>query len=107
MSLHFCGGKLASFSVTNAKSGCKYCKEEPKDDNCCKNTKVDVKVKDNHQVESAVKLPKLFSVDVFLRSNASQIFKLFLPAFFNKLENRPPPKITGVALHVLNCVFRN
>lgn len=110
LSLHFCGGKLAAVSATNAKASCKYCTAESitqKDDNCCKNTNVDVKVKDNHQAESAVKLPKLFSVDVFLHPNVSQILRQILPTFFSKLENKTPPKSTGVALHVMNCVFRN
>ncbi|MBC7615805.1 MAG: hypothetical protein H7202_07035 [Pedobacter sp.] len=110
LSLHFCGGKLASISALNAKEVCKYCKSEPiaqKDDNCCKNTKIDVKVKDNHQIESAVKLPKIFSIDAFIPRAAHTIFKKLLPNLFNKVENRNPPKITGVALHVMNCVFRN
>ena len=110
LSLHFCGGKLASISASNAKEVCKYCKSEPiaqKDDNCCKNTKIDVKVKNNHQIESAVKLPKVFSIDAFIPRIAHTIFKQFLPSLFNKAESRNPPKITGVALHVMNCVFRD
>ena len=110
LSLHFCGDKLAAVSATNATAACKYCKTESatkKDDNCCKNTKVDVKVKDNHQIESAIKLPKLFSIDVFLHPNVSRVLRQFLPIFFSKLENKAPPKSTSVALHVMNCVFRN
>jgi len=110
LSLHFCGGKLASVSVVSAKASCKYCKAEStakKDDTCCKNTKVDVKVKDDHQTESAIKLPKLFSVDAFLHPNVSQILHQFFPTFFSKLENKAPPRSTSVALHVMNCVFRN
>lgn len=110
LSLHFCGGKLAGVSATHAKAICKYCKSEPakqKDNNCCKNTTVDFKVKDNHQAESAIKMPKLFSVDVFLHPNIKEIISYCLPSIFNKLENKAPPKATGVALHVLNCVFRN
>ncbi len=110
LSLHFCGGKLAAVSATSAKASCTYCKAEAAskmDDNCCKNTKVDVKVKDNHQVESAVKLPKLFSVDFFIHFSYDEAFKWILPKFFSKLENKAPPKSTSVALHVMNCVFRN
>jgi hypothetical protein len=110
LSLHFCGGKLAAISATKATASCKYCKAETaskKDDNCCKNTKVDVKVKDNHKTESGVKLPKLFSVDVYLHPNVSRVFNLFFPTFFSKLTNKAPPESTGVALHVMNCVFRN
>ncbi|MEJ5993848.1 hypothetical protein WG904_05385 [Pedobacter sp. Du54] len=110
LSLHFCGGKLASVSTTTARASCTYCKAESanqKDNNCCKNTKVEVKVKDNHQAESAIKAPKLFSVDLFLHPNVSQIINQFLPTFFSKLANKAPPKPSGVALHVMNCVFRN
>lgn len=110
LSLHFCGGKLASVSVSNAKASCKYCKSAPlaeKESNCCKNTQIDVKVKDNHQIESGVKLPTLFSVDVILPRTFHAIFRQFLPNFFNRLENKAPPKTTSVALHVMNCVFRN
>ena len=110
LSLHFCGGKLASVSASNAKASCKYCKSEPvtqKEDNCCKNTKVDVKVKDSHQAESAIKMPRLLSIDVFIHPNISRVFSYFLPSVFNSLENEAPPNVAGVAIHVMNCVFRN
>jgi len=110
LSLHFCSGKFASVSLASAKTSCKYCKTEPtsqKEDDCCKNTKVDVKVKDNHQVESVVKLPKLFSVEAYIPRAFHSIFWQFMPKVFSRLENKAPPKATGVALHVMNCVFRN
>lgn len=110
LSLHFCGGKLASVAVASTKAACKYCKSEPiapKDDNCCKNTKVDIKVKDKHHVESAVKLPKSFSVDAIIPSPFHSILNYFVPKYLNRLENKAPPEITGVSLHIMNCVFRN
>jgi hypothetical protein len=109
LSLHFCGGKLADISAVNAKVACKYCKSEPlaqKDDSCCKNTKVDLKVKDSHHVESVVKVPKVFSIDLIFHEIIRDFAGNFLPALFSKLENKAPPR-TGVALHVMNCVFRN
>ncbi|MFI5451523.1 hypothetical protein ACHMWN_05140 [Pedobacter sp. UC225_61] len=110
LSMHFCGGKLASVSVYTDRAACKYCKSEPKDkkdDGCCKNTKVDVKVKDSHQAENSFKLPKLFSLEMFIPTKFSVLFKPFFPAFFSKLENKAPPRSTSVAIHVFNCVFRN
>lgn len=110
LSMHFCGGELASVSVFTDRAACKYCKEEPKDkkdDGCCKNTKVEVKVKDSHQTESSFKLPKLFSLEAYLPSRISELFKPFFPAFFSRMENKAPPRPAGVAIHVLNCVFRN
>jgi len=110
LSMHFCGGKLASVSVYTDRAACKYCKAEAKDkkdDGCCKNTKVDVKVKDSHQAESSFKLPKLFSLETFIPTKFSELFKPVIPAFFSKLENKAPPRSTSVAIHVFNCVFRN
>ena len=110
LSMHFCGGKLASVSVYTDRAACKYCKAEvkdKKDDGCCKNTKVDVKVKDSHQAESSFKLPKLFSLETFIPTKFSELFKPVIPAFFSKLENKAPPRSTSVAIHVFNCVFRN
>ena len=110
LSIHFCGGKLASVSVNSTKAACKFCKAEAsdkKDDGCCKNTKVDVKVKDSHQAEAALKLPKLFSLETLIPFNTKFVFNKILPVFFNKVENKAPPKSTQISLHLLNCVFRN
>lgn len=110
LSMHFCGGKLASVAIYTNETACKLCKAEPvekKDDACCKNTKVDVKVKDSHQAESTFKLAKLFSVDTYLHPRLIAVFKHYLPSIFSRLENKAPPKAAGVALHVFNCVFRN
>lgn len=110
LSVHFCGGKLASVSFFTNEVACKYCKAEPvakKDDACCKNTKVEVKVKDNHKAESSFKLPKLFSLEIFLGNRLTDFFLPYFPAFFSSAENKAPPKSSSVSLHVLNCVFRN
>ncbi|MFD0940374.1 HYC_CC_PP family protein [Pedobacter boryungensis] len=110
LSMHFCGGKLASVSVYTDRAACKYCMTEAKDkkdDGCCKNTKVDVKVKDSHQAESSLKLPKLFSLETFIPAKISDLFKPFFPEFLNKMENKAPPRSTSVAIHIFNCVFRN
>lgn len=110
LSMHFCGGKLASVSVFANEVGCKYCKAElvtKKDNSCCKNTKVEVKVKDNHKAESSFKLPKLFSLETLLGEKLVEFFRPFFPSFFSKVENKAPPKSARISLHLLNCVFRN
>ena len=110
LSMHFCGGKLASVSIANAQVSCKYCKTAPvdkKDKGCCKNTKIDVKVKDSHHAEDTVKLPKVFSLDTYLPSHIVEFLKPFFPKYLNGLENKAPPRTSGVSLQVLNCVFRN
>ncbi len=110
LSMHFCGGKLASVALFANKTSCKYCKQEPlakKDDGCCKNTKIDVKVKDSHQTESSFKLPKLFSLDTYLHPRISNLIQYFFPKIVGNGTNKAPPKTSGVAIHVFNCVFRN
>jgi hypothetical protein len=110
LSMHFCGGKLASVAVYSSKAACKFCKaavSDSKDNGCCKNTKVEVKVKDSHQSESSFKLPKVFNVESLLPSRAIEFVGRLIPKLFNKIENKAPPKSKGVAIHVFNCVFRN
>lgn len=110
LSIHFCGGKLADVSLFANKTSCKYCKTEPvekKDDNCCKNTKVDVKVKDSHQAESSVKLPKVFSLESYLPAHIVTFLRPFFPKYFNGSVNKAPPRTSGISLQVLHCVFRN
>ena len=110
LSMHFCGGKLASVSVYAAKSACKICKAEAsdkKDDGCCKNTKVDVKIKDSHQAQASFKLPKLFSFESFLLPSVHNVFKKLMPSIFGYGENESPPRASSVPIRVMNCVFRN
>lgn len=110
LSMHFCGGKLADISFFTNKVSCKYCKAEVKttrDNSCCKNTKFEAKVKDDHQGQGAFKLPKAFSVDAFLPHRLTEIAKTFLPNFFRNFENKSPPRAKSVAINLLNCVFRN
>lgn len=110
LSMHFCGGQLASVSLFANEVACKYCKAEPvakKDDGCCKNTKVEVKVKDNHKAESSFKLPKIFSLEAILGQRLADFFRPYFPNFFSKVENKAPPKSARISLQLLHCVFRN
>lgn len=110
LSMHFCGGKLASVNFYSSKAACKFCKNEQpdkKDDGCCKNTKVEVKIKDSHQSETAFKLPKLFSFEMVLPVYGYDHFKRILPLVFSRISNKTPLVSKRVALHVFNCVFRN
>lgn len=109
LSMHFCGGKLASVALYSGKTACKYCKTEAsdkKDDGCCKNSKIEVKVKDSHQTESSFKLSKVFSLDMLSPIEVFGRSTKLLPLFFSRIENKAPP-VSSVAIHVLNCVFRN
>jgi len=111
LSLHFCGGKLANVKFFSSEVACKLCKDIPaekiKDDGCCKNTQVTVKVKDSHQTEAQTQMPKLFSIQLFIHPPVIEFLSNITPSFYSKIANKAPPLSTRVALHVFNCIFRN
>lgn len=111
LSLHFCGGKLANVQLFSNEIACKLCKDIPaeklKDDGCCKNTQVTVKVKDSHQTAAKVEMPKLFSIQLFIHPPVLEFLTNVTPAFFSKISNKAPPLSSRIALHVFNCIFRN
>jgi hypothetical protein len=110
LSLHFCGGKLENVKLFSNEVSCKFCKDIPaekKDDGCCKNTQVTVKVKDSHQTEAQIQVPKLFSIQLFLHLPVLEFLSDITPVFFSKIANKAPPLSSRVALHIFNCVFRN
>ncbi|WP_443937269.1 HYC_CC_PP family protein [Pedobacter sp. MW01-1-1] len=111
LSLHFCGGKLENVQLFSHAVSCKLCKDIPaekiKDDGCCKNTSVTVKVKDSHQTQIQSKLPKLFSIELFFRPVFFNIVQKLRSAFLTQFSNKAPPLSARLALHLFNCIFRN
>ncbi len=110
LSLHFCGGKLENVKLFSNEVSCKFCKDIPtekKDDGCCKNTQVTVKVKDSHQTEAQVKMPKLFSIQLFLHPPVLAFLNDITPKFFSKISNKASLLSSRIALHIFNCIFRN
>ncbi|MBB4109471.1 HYC_CC_PP family protein [Pedobacter zeae] len=110
LSLHFCGGKLENVKLFSNEAACKFCKDIPadkKDDGCCKNTQVTVKVKDSHQAGAAVQMPKLFSIQLFLHPPVLAFLANITPKFFTTIPNKAPPLSSRIALHIFNCIFRN
>ncbi|MCD0487317.1 hypothetical protein LPB86_03695 [Pedobacter sp. MC2016-14] len=109
LSLHFCGGKLASIHFTETAK-CKICKTDTKmgkNSGCCKNTDVSAKVTDSHESGFKVNLPKDFSVKLFLSPILAEVAQKMLPHFFGRMENKAPPLSARISLHLYNCVFRN
>lgn len=109
-SLHFCCGRLENVKLFSDATNCKFCKNvalEKKNNGCCQNTKVTVKVKDSHQTQASFKLPKLFSIQLFLHPPYINFSPTIFKAPINQLANKAPPKLYGVSLHIFNCIFRN
>lgn len=111
LSLHFCGGKLENVQLFSNEVSCKFCKDIPaekkKDDGCCKNTQVTVKVKDSHQIEAQIQMPKLFSIQLFLHPPVLEFLSNITPAFISKIANKAPPLSAKIPLNIFNCIFRN
>jgi hypothetical protein len=109
LSLHFCGGKLASVKFYSNVKSCKLCKDIPdekKDDDCCKNTHFTAKVKDSHNTQAQAELPKLFSIQLFIIQPTIDFVQNLSSVFVKRISNKAPPISGRLSLHVLNCAFR-
>lgn len=99
--LHYCCNQLVSIAV-NAPA--KQCGMTAFNTKCCKNTHLEIKVKDAHQVGSASSLCGVFCFEMPPRPLAA--FFLFtghpLPVNF---DAHGPPGLS-VRRFVKNCVFR-
>ncbi len=109
VNMHFCSGKLSSVKlIEQAKCGaCKGENKVKKAHDCCKDTSVDVKVKDSHEVGFKVKLPQNFSLELFLGPALIQSVKRTVSRLALKAQNKAPPLSAVVSLHLYHCVFRN
>ena len=97
INLHFCGGNLASFKID---APAKPCGPEGERMKGCTDKKVDVKVKDAHQTETAAKTPVAFSFELAgfsLSSILPAAHQVLLEKLFNKTPPQPPsPKVEPV-----------
>ena len=108
LSLHFCGGNLSAVSFTHNVQ-IKECKPAEKiaDCNpCCKNTAIHAKIKDSHESGVKVSIPKDYSFRLFLQPFSSEIAESGALHLLKNVENKAPPFITGIALHIFHCIFR-
>ncbi len=113
LSMHFCAGKLAAVNIGQNNQGCKLCAQSTKlklkkDNNCCKNTTVELKVEDQHQLTDSFKLPKLFPITIWGPFNKHEI-KLSLNEAnlaFTPIHG-PPLGLVGLQkIYIQNQVFR-
>ncbi len=106
LNLHYCGSHVADVQINAPAKPCTTSMAKSKM-NCCKDSKLDVKVKDDHQKEStsffsrlfAFELPKFPLADFLLSAQQSVLEKLF---------DRGPPDVPseGIAVFLKNCIFR-
>ncbi len=107
ISMHYCGGKLKSFSFASNSSedGC-CCGTKAKNKNCCKEKALYLMVKDIHKSVDLLKIPlsqeKAIATDLCtLELNYSTVISNVQVCFYHK---RPPP-ISYTQLYITNCTF--
>jgi hypothetical protein len=106
LNLHYCGNEVAALKINAPADSCAkpMAKSKMK---CCKDSTLEVKVKDDHEAQQtsflarifAFELPKLPFEDFFLSAQHALLERLF--------DRAPPdsPK-EGVSVFLKNCIFR-
>jgi hypothetical protein len=110
LNLHYCGSKVESVKITapvnkDAKKADATCGMKM---DCCKNHKVDVKVKDAHQGEQTSFLAKIFAFEMPKLPFEDFMFSA-QKVLFEKFFDRGPPvrqPSSKVATFIRNCNIR-
>lgn len=99
LNLHFCDGSIASVKIDAPVKKCGM------DSKCCKETHLQVKVKDAHQTSYTVFTGRIlaFLVPVFNYASFAETMLVKHPSTL--LTDRGPP-ILGVPIFIQNCTFR-
>jgi hypothetical protein len=105
LNLHYCGDHVAAVQI-NAPA--KSCVKPMGKMRCCKDTKLDIKVKDSHEAQqksvtpkvSSVYLPKLTFGDLFMPARHS----LAADLLFDHAPPDAPP--TKGSVFIKNCAMR-
>lgn len=106
LNLHYCGNYVADVQINAPAKTCGQPMAKGKM-NCCKDSKLDVKVKDDHQKESTSFFSRLFVFDLPKFAWADFLF-FAQPAASESVSDRGPPGLFsgGIAVFIKNCVFR-
>ncbi len=104
--LHYCMNELVSLGLIKKESGqCTKCGMKEGKDCCCKDEQKLIKLSTDHKTsENTFHLYKLAPAIIIYFPDFS-FSKLSSVTEENPLSHAPPPG-SGVALFILNCVFR-
>jgi hypothetical protein len=106
LNLHYCGNYVAEVKINAPTDGCAKPMAKKKM-RCCKDSRLEVKVKDNHQAQEASALAKLFAVDL---PRIPYQYATLLPVqgiAINSFDRGPPGlPVSGKSILTKNCVFR-
>jgi hypothetical protein len=103
LNLHYCFNQLASVKIDAPANSC--AKLQGSKMKCCKDQKIEIKVKDAHQNNSPLHWSKFFPIAL-----PASAFIIFTPAVQSpvvvNVTDRGPPKRPGIPLFLQNCIFR-
>ena len=106
VNLHYCGKLITTVKIDASLKSCEKTGMMP-GMKCCKNKRIDIKLKDVHQGQAHSFLSKLFSFKVIA---ASFVPEHFLPQAFlySPSSYRGPPDrlVTITPVFIKNCTFR-
>ncbi len=107
--MHYCMGKLADWGLWQSKtttcSKCGMTKNEEKDSGCCKDVHKQIKLDKDHKTsESGWRMIQL--LPVALPVSFSEIsFNDFPSVTEENPFSHAPPRSSGIAVYIRNCVF--
>lgn len=106
LNLHYCGNTVANVQINAPAESCTQQVAKSKM-NCCKDSKLDVKVKDDHQKESTSFFSRLFAFDLPKFQVADFLFSA-QQALLERFFDRGPPDVPSenIAVFLKNCIFR-
>lgn len=99
INLHFCGKSIESVKINAPAKNCGMSSK------CCKNTHVEVKVKDAHQTAHTSFTAQIFVSLVPVLSYASFYERLTINQATEVFSERGPP-LFAVPVYLKNCTFR-
>jgi hypothetical protein len=103
LNLHYCFNQLASVNIDAPANTCAKLQDSKM--KCCKDQKIQIKVKDAHQNNSPLHWSQFFPIALPVSA-----FVIFAPAVQDQLvanvTERGPPKTPGLPLFLKNCIFR-
>ena len=103
LNLHYCFNRLAAVKIAAPANSC--VKLQSSKMKCCKDQKIEIKIKDAHQNNSPLHWSQFFPIALPVSA-----FVIFTPAVQNQvvadITERGPPNAPGIPLFLRNCIFR-
>ncbi|WP_374950949.1 hypothetical protein [Mucilaginibacter sp.] len=106
LNLHYCGNEVASVKINAPAKSCAKPMAKSKM-NCCKDARLDVKVKDDHQAEQNSFIAQLFAFDIPRLPFDELLFSAQKALIEHFVDRGPPDSLIGkVSVFIKNCIFR-